>query len=380
MKPKARQLSDLDLTETHMPINVEFPSWPLVLHSFLHKTNSEQEPGDLAASNLRKLKTKLETIRKELTSSRVESIPNNLHRNVAKLDTKERVLRLTQLMEEYPIRPQEFYTITDLATGEFSTVENRIEEVLGIQSSYFTVQRICNLIPDQHLIHPDDVYHVMRYRALAYILLSTPGFAIKEMSDHFWVKFRLNTSKSSIETFRDAGYVVVERRCYVPIHLETGKANAPDSHLDRWAIYDQKEFSRVEFGFVSSPHQNAKMNALAYLYNAMLINISPKYTILLDERNKFDRGKTIASSLNDQIAEKTKLTEAFDEQGVLDCFTKTIRKKVGETISSWEQREDTIVLSDTEAVRFSQKLGITPVPDAIRSVIISECKSLGSRA
>ncbi len=359
-----------------MPINIEFPSWSSVLESFMSESNPQQEPDELADFNWKQLKSNMKTVRQELTGSLVDTIPNNLHRNVPKLNTKERLNRLTQLMEGYPIRPQEFYTITDLVTASFTSVENRVEEVLGIQPDYFTVDRICNLVPDEHLIHPDDLVHVMRYRALAYLLLATPGFVLKEMYDHFWVKFRLNTSTSSIEAYRNAGYVVVERRCYVPIHLETGLANAPDSHIDRWAIYDQSQFSQVEFGFVTSPEQHSRMNNLAYLYNAMLVDIAPKYTILLDERSKHDRGKTIAISLNDQISEKTKLAEAMDEQGVLDAFAKTIRKKVAEAIFAWEKKEDVKVLSDIEAVRFSRKLGITPMPEIIRALVISGCKPI----
>jgi hypothetical protein len=360
-----------------MPINIEFPYWPSVLKSFLKETNTDYDPDDdIADFNWKQLTNKLKTVRNELTGSSIDSIPNNLHRNVPKLNTKERLLRLTQLMEEYPIRPQEFYTITDLVTASFTSVENRIEEVLGIEPDYFTVDRICNLVPNEHLIHPDDIAHVMRYRALAYLLLSTPGFILKEMYDHFWVKFRLNTSTSSIEAYRNAGYVVVERRCYLPINLETGNSNAPDSHIDRWAIYDQSQFNQVEFGFVSSPEQHARMNNLAYLYNAMLVDILPKYTILLDERSKHDRGKSIAISLNSQILEKTNLPDAIDEQGVLDAFSKTIRKKIGEAILDWGKRKEVEVLSDTDAVRLSQKLGITPIPEVIRTLILAECKPI----
>jgi hypothetical protein len=148
----------------------------------------------------------------------------------------------------------------------------------------------------------------------------------------------------------------------------------PSLHIDKWLIYDRSEFEQVRPTWISNFERQGHLNAVLYLFNAALIQFPVQYLVYLHERSMADRNKAIAARLNDQIARYAGIESTLEEQSIADCFAKTIRPRMEQTLNAWEFRKPTDLCaleSDAQAVQAARTLGLLPIPESILKIIYS---------
>lgn len=268
--------------------------------------------------------------------------------------------------------PNEFFTIFNIASGKEIYVDERIKEIIGIDPADFRTAVLDINNPSASIYFEEDVYHVLRFGLISYFMLSLPGFKWSSKSDHTLTRFRLNTSRSKIEAIRKLPYLAVEKRCYLFYDNVSHDIGMPQHHFDLLSVYPHLPINNVTCTFITNDRQGAFINCFTYVINLFLIDITPKYVLLLDERQRHDRNKSIAHSLSDAIKDKTGKLFQIDEQQVADCFAKTIRPKVENAYNTWDFRKLTNrikINSDTEAVLYAKKLGLLPIPPMVKDIL-----------
>jgi hypothetical protein len=183
----------------------------------------------------------------------------------------------------------------------------------------------------------------------------------------------VRTQKSTLASYRAHEFVTLEKLCFL-FNEETPEGCRPSMHIDKWFIYDRSEFEQVRPSWISSIDRQGNLNAILYLFNAALINFPTQYLLYLHERSLADRNKAIAMRLNDAILRSTGIDASFDEQSVADCFAKTIRPRVEQTVNAWEFRKagDLCSLeSDAQAVQAARNLGLLPIPEKVLTFLYS---------
>lgn len=264
-----------------------------------------------------------------------------------------------------------FYAVYDTQEKNFHYVDPSIEEKIGIKASQFTMPALLGLDPSNPLHHPEDVDHLIRWAAVAYTILSLPGFSFSANRDYYEVRFRLNVSQSSIPEIRDMGYMTMCKRAFLIYSKAHGyNEMKPRFHLNEYTMLDEAHFDYVQPAFVSTPIQAQNLNALAFLINANLIGVPTKHLLLLHEKMNNDRNKQIANEFNRKLKDLANIEYSIDENQVGDCFTKLIRPKIFETMKIWDRTFDvTSITSDQQCVHFARKLGLTPLPKKISTLI-----------
>lgn len=273
-----------------------------------------------------------------------------------------------QQMRQVPLGRNEFYTVFDIAKSNFTIVDPNISEILGLNESDFDIHRLLGSNGKEPLIHPHDVKHWIRWGSLGYMLLSLPFFAFASMENCFLLRFRINTSGSSIPALRKAGYMLLEQRVYPYFEKDKNGLARPTYHFDRWTVFETSGLDQARPYCVTESSINPYVNGLFYLLNAYLIGIPLKYILMLDERQHFDRNKAVANSLNEKIKNATGLITNFDERQVSDYFAKTIRSRMWHTLNLWSGRTGGTAQdadSDLQAIQSARQLGLLPVPGNI---------------
>jgi len=268
--------------------------------------------------------------------------------------------------------PNEFFTIFDIAKGTEAYVDERVADILGLTAEEFRTTNLDIHHPAQSIYYEEDACHVLRFGLISYFMLSLPGLRCSAQWDHNLFRFRLSTNRSRIEAIRKLPYLTVERRCYLACEVGQGNKSIPAYHYDLWSVYPHLPVEYVTNTFITKDHQGEYMNAFAYLLNMYLIGISPKYILLLDERQLHDRNKSVANALCDKIKLKTGREIELDEHQVADCFAKTIRLKVEDAINAWNFRPKNnriSIGSDRESVRYAKKLGLLPIPLFVKNIL-----------
>lgn len=268
--------------------------------------------------------------------------------------------------------PNEFFTIFDIAKGTEAYVDKRVADILGITAAQFKAATLDVAHPSQSIYYEEDACHLLRFGLISYFMLSLPSLRRSAQWDHNLFRFRLSTKSSCIDAIRKLPYITVERRCYLASDALQGSKSLPAYHYDLWSVYPHLPIEYVTNTFITKDHQGEYMNAFAYLLNMYLIGISPKYILLLDERQLHDRNKSVANSLSHKIKLKTGRYLELDEHQVADCFAKTIRLKVEEAINSWNFRplhNRISIDSDRESVRYAKKLGLLPIPLFVKHML-----------
>lgn len=264
----------------------------------------------------------------------------------------------------------EFQTVYSTKEQKYIHVGQNLPEVIGIESSEFTIESFLGF-SNNNFIHPSDLPHVIRYAGIAYSVLSLPCFTFKVNQDYYKVKFRANFPKSTINSIQNQT-ICLEKKSYLTIDESSSYLSFPNLHFDFWTASENDFSEIVNSKFVSDFTQTNQMNCIAYLLNAALLNFPIKYLLLLDERQNTDRNKEVAFSINRQIKEFTGLNFNLTEQQVGDSFSKTIRKKIGESFSKWSQiKEVEFPISEPQAIHQAQKLGLLPIPEKIKALIYS---------
>jgi len=264
----------------------------------------------------------------------------------------------------------EFYSVFELNKGEFIEVDNNIETILGLEISEFTIPNLFALNPAFPLYHANDVSHVIRWAGIAYAVLDFPGIEIFPNREYYKVSFRINTEKSRLKHIREKRYVLLEKKCFLKLNSENLNFKFPRYHFDKWNVFSAENFEFVKPTFISNNVQSTILNSLSYLLNATILDISPKYLLMLNERRTFDRNKEIANSINQKLKSHANSNFEFSENQIADYFSKTIRGKITNMAMKWDKIGTYgEVVSEQQAITIAQQFGLLPIPDKILETI-----------
>ena len=291
--------------------------------------------------------------------------------------TKEEII--AKLKSRWQL-PNEFFTIFDIYLGHDNYVDERIATILGMAPSSFDSSSIKNIDPTTSLYYRADLFHSLRYALVAYLTVSLPFFEWEEHKDHYRARFRLNTRFSMDKNLQRQDYLVVEKKCFcIGWNMINGSMVAP-YHYDIYTVQRDTEMDYVQFGFVSDGQQSRAMNTMLYLLNAQLLDFAPKFILMLDERQRFDRYKTTASSMEMNVKTFGNSDCLIEEQKVADCFSKTIRGRIEQVYNQWDMRgngDQVTVLCDADAIHYAKALGLLPLPKMVRELYYSMVRSNG---
>jgi hypothetical protein len=264
----------------------------------------------------------------------------------------------------------EFFSIFELNIGEFIMVDKRVEDIIGIDAYNFTIANMFALNPNFCLFHPNDVSHVIRWAGIAYAVLDFPGIEIIPDREYYKVCFRINTESSKLNHIKEKKFVLLEKKCFLKVNSEDPNFKFPRYHFDKWNVFPAENFEFVQPTFVSNNNQSTILNCLSYLLNAAILDIAPKYLLMLHERKKFDRNKEIANSINEKIKLYTNQEFEFSENQIADYFSKTIRSKIKNMSLKWDKIGTYgEVVSEQQSITIAQQFGLLPIPPEIVEII-----------
>ncbi len=270
-----------------------------------------------------------------------------------------------------PVRPNEFYAVFDLHTCYYREMDSKLDDLLGLKPDDFNVPALMQKDSFTHIFHPRDHYHMLRWACLAQAMVAERIFRWESLQDQFRIRFRVRTQKSNVAAYREHEFITLEKICFL-FNEESEHGCLPSLHIDKWLIYDRSEFDQVRPAWLGSIERQGALNAVLYLMNAALIQFPVQYLVYLHERSIADRNKAIASRLNEQIFRNSGIEANIEEQAIADCFAKTIRPRMEQTLNAWEFRKpgDYCTLeSDSQAVQAARSLGLLPIPEVLLNSI-----------
>jgi hypothetical protein len=275
-----------------------------------------------------------------------------------------------QTLQALPIGANEFYTLFEVKENEYTIVDPRISEVLGVYPSDFNFLGILGVKPSALQIHHADLCHLSRSALIAYMVICTPGFKWKAMHDYYRARARVNVSQSRIKEIQEVSWLTLEKEVYMGHHETKEKNFIPVYHFKRWKVYPESEYIGTKPYFGGDPYQSKFRNAYWYLLHAYMLDIPVKFILFLHERQTKDRHKAIAMSINKELRNHHNFKTELDEGQVADCFAKTIRQRIGEAMTKWENRiEPLVIVSDIEATTCAQTLCLLPIPQLVLEMI-----------
>jgi len=349
---------------------IVFPTWDEIVYSFLSQ-NLNNDP--IASSE--HFKTFFDKIDKIRNIGFGNHIAETMMLAVdAKALASPEVSKqeIYDLLKKSMNEINEFFSVFELTSGNFIEVDSTIENKLGIKPEYFSIPNLFALNPDIQLYHKADVCQVIRWAGIAYAVLGLPNFKIDNFSDYYKISFRVPTNLSSHESLRSKNFVTLEKKCFLFCDTPSQSLKFPKYHFDRWSIYDAENFTHVQPLFISTPDQTDKLNSLAYLMNAFLLDISPKYLLMLNQKRFTDRNKEVSNNINANIEHHFGISNYFSENQIADSFAKTIRNKVHSMSLKWDYiQEAPPINSDQQALETCTRFGLTPIPSKIENLIYS---------
>ncbi len=347
---------------------IVFPNWDEVIYSFINQ-NLSSEPLN-SSEYFKSFFDKIDKIKNigfgnHIAESMMLAIDASAF---AAPDVSKN--EIYDLLKKSMNEINEFYSIFDLSTGNFIEVDSTVEKKLGIKPELFTIPNLFALNPDNQFYHKSDVCQVIRWAGIAYAVLGLPNFKIDNFSDYYKISFRVPTNLSSNESLRLKKFVTLEKKCFLFCDTPSKSLKFPRYHFDRWSIYDAENFTHVQPLFVSSPEQTDNLNSLAYLMNAQLLDISPKYLLMINQKRFTDRNKDISNNINENIDLHHGASDYFSENQIADSFSKTIRNKVHNMSIKWDFVDDIKpISSDQQALETCTRFGLTPLPSRIEELI-----------
>ncbi|MDZ4751748.1 MAG: hypothetical protein SGI87_09055 [Flavobacteriales bacterium] len=357
--------------ETYKTSKTIFPGWKLLIDYVNDSFEGEVLEGNhsIQASTHQCIKT-IDRMRKKLSKEGEFLLPELAHqwvKNASGRYHKGSDMRsVLDAMRAIEMGNTEFFSIYDVLKNEHVLVDDRVEKILGIPKHKFNIRALSGHDESFPLHHPEDIHHFVRLATIAYMVSCLPGFEWRANQDYFRANLRLGTSCSSIETLQQAEYVMAELRIYMSHERIDGEEFLPVFHLDRWTIYDASEFDGIKPYFSSGMKQSQYMNAYQYLLHAYLLDVSPKYVLMMHERVKHDRHKAIAKAISDQVFVNTGKEIELDESRVANYFSKTIRPKMGSLLHLWDRSKKLHTPeSDIQAVEIAKRMGLLPIPPLI---------------
>jgi hypothetical protein len=351
---------------------LHFPSWKAVLTDMLHAGKiANQEEFTEQTIDCRQIIEELELMREVILSRNLELLfsckPNYQSTYTSDCNLDEVLANFKSL----PIRPNEFYAVFDLHEARYREMDEKLDALLGLKPEDFNIPALFQKDSFTHIFHPRDHYHMLRWACLANMMVATKLFRWNSLEDQFRIRFRVRTQKSTISSYRSHEFITLEKLCFL-YNENSNEGCIPSMHIDKWLIFDRSEFDQVRPSWISSLDRQSLLNSALYLLNAAMINIPVQYLLYLHERSKVDRNKAIAARINEQIAHATGIEANIEEQAIADCFAKTIRPRMEQSINAWEFRKSGDLCSlesDTQAVECAKALGLVPIPQHVLEVI-----------
>lgn len=274
------------------------------------------------------------------------------------------------ILKQSALNSNEFYSIYDLSISEHVYVQDRVAEILGIKPEQFKVATFIGANPEVSLFYEHDILHILRFATIVYQVLSIPGLEFKALSDFHQARFRIDVSQSSKKELRELGHIMLEKRTYWVTEKPKNEKYDRINLLYRWSVYHPNQFNGIEHYFVTDLFRSEYMQDFAYLLHAHLLGIPTKFILMLDSRLSNDRNKAIAAEISENIKKYSQISFEIDEGQVADCFSKTIRNKIGEIITIWEHRSRPVTItSDIEAAQEARRMGLVPIPRRVKEFI-----------
>lgn len=351
---------------------LHFPSWKAVINEALRQGNMlcSQHFTSRPADGHR-LHDELGALREILLSRNLELLFALTPRYESTYSNAHNLDEVLTRFKSMPVRPNEFYAVFDLRTCSYREMDQKLDQLLGLKPEDFNVPALMQKDSFTHIFHPRDHYHMLRWACLAQAMVAAPIFRWESLEDQFRIRFRVRTQKSTKAAYRAHEFITLEKLCFL-FNEENTTGCAPALHIDKWLIYDRSEFDQVRPTWISTIERQTYLNAVLYLYNASLIGFPVQYLVYLQERSIADRNKAIASRLSEQVLRYSGIEASFEEQPIADCFAKTIRPRMEQTINDWEFRKpgDLCTLeSDAQAVQAARSLGLLPIPEVVLKAI-----------
>lgn len=349
-----------------------FPSWKSLMNQFIienwdPKLDKSFRPKDLGA-RLRLLDLVKKCIREYHPSQTIALVSEPCGNYLMDTNFEELLLDF----KNSSIAANQFYSVYDIKQGYHTIIDPYITTALGISAEEFSLPAMAGLDETNPLYHPDDVNHMIRWASIAYMMLSLPGFDWSRLKDYYYVSHRVGTKKSMNKELIKKDYVTLEKRCF-PLFGSDEKGKPKQIyHFDQWSVLDAIDFDYVKPRWITSPQQSEKMNALFYLFNAYLLDVSPKHIAMLNAKLAADRNKAIANSFNTKIEKGAGIKASYDEIQIGNAFSKTIRSKISSAMNIWDKRSgnNTVrIESDHDAVHYAKTLGLLPLPKVVEDLI-----------
>ncbi len=353
---------------------LQFPSWKAILSDVLtHARLQHPDDFDARITDCRSIVDELNVLREVILSRNIELLFSHIPQYSSTYNTDCNLEEVLTRFKSMPVRPNEFYAVFDLQTGQYREMDSKLDTLLGFKPEEFDVPALMLKDSFTHIFHPRDHYHMLRWACLAQTMVAARIFRWSSMEDQFRIRFRVRTQKSNIASYRAHEYITLEKLCFL-FNEETSAGCKPAMHIDKWLIYDRSEFEHVRPSWISTLDRQGNLNAILFLLNAAIINFPVQYLVYLHERSMADRNKVIAAKLQENILKNTGIEAPMEEQAVADCFAKTIRPRMEQTINSWEFRKSDDLCSlesDAQAVQAAKSLGLLPIPEKVLKVIYS---------
>jgi hypothetical protein len=351
---------------------LQFPSWKGVLSDLLtHSRTHNPLDFDAASPDYRSIADELGLLREVVLSRNLEMLFSNVPSYKSTYTSNCNLDEVLAQFKSQPVRPNEFYAVFDLRIAQYREMDKKLSDLLGFHPDDFNVPSLMQKDSFTHIFHPRDHYHMLRWACLAQAMVAARIFCWNSMEDQFRIRFRVRTQKSTIASYRAHEYITLEKLCFL-YNEESSEGCFPSMHIDKWLIYDRSEFEHVRPGWVSTLDRQGNLNAVLYMFNALLVNFPVQYLVYLHERGMADRNKAVASRLNENIFKSTGIDAHFEEQAVADCFAKTIRPRMEQTLNAWEFRKPGDLCafeSDAQAVEAARSLGLLPIPERVLKYI-----------
>jgi hypothetical protein len=358
---------------------LHFPSWKAILTEMIQKSLIAHRDEFVAQTpDCRRLFDELDLMREVILSRNLELLFSCKPSYQSTYTSDCNLQEVLNNFKSLPIRPNEFYAVFDLHEARYREMDQKLDALLGLKPDDFNIPALMQKDSFTHIFHPRDHYHMLRWACLANMMVATKLFKWNSLDDQFRIRFRVRTQKSSIPSYRGHEFITLEKLCFL-YNENSSEGCIPSMHIDKWLIYDRSEFDQVRPSWISSLDRQRILNNALYLFNAALINFPVQYLLYLHERSKADRNKAIAASISSHIATRTGIEANIEEQSIADCFAKTIRPRMEQSINAWEFRKpgDLCSLeSDTQAVECAKALGLVPIPQQVLDVIYNSVVEL----
>lgn len=365
-------LSNTKTSTSKIP-NPIFPTWKDLMMDVLNIKSSE--PFNDGRFKLQDLNLRLKSL--DIVKESIHNFhPTQIIRTLAiGADSPELDSGYYDLEEQFKrscIAQNQFFTIYDIKQGWHKEIDPNINRALGLKPHEFSMLAMAGLDSENPLYHRDDLYHMIRWASLAYMIFAFPGFNWDTLKDYYYVSYRVGSKRSSIETIRKARHVVLEKRCFPIFIKDADNVTKPVFHFDQWSVLDASNFEFVKPKWVTSSEQSYRVNSLFYLFNAYLLDIHVKYLLILNYKMQFDRNKAVAVKFCEDFKTFTGIEVEFDEIQVGNALSKTVRQKIETAYNLWDKRDITnriTVSSDSEAIHCARALGLLPIPNDLLELI-----------